>query len=97
MTKADANRKMHDLINQDPTNTFCEGAGRLYNDGWHVKCTRGRYKGIQCGGGTHELVWSSFQYKSRRSLTSRLGLSRSGRTESRLEHQPFHDTSKNGF
>merc|ERR1712018_694477 len=72
MTIADAYRKMHDLIKQDPRNTFCEAAGS-YNEGhlWHVKCTRRSYKGIECGGGTHELVWSKYKYKSTYALTKR--------------------------
>merc|ERR1712115_715212 len=61
LSETSANKKMNAAIEEDPGNTICEKAWWfLY--GWTIKCTREPFNGIDCGSGTHVLVFNREYY-----------------------------------
>ena len=55
-----ADKKIAELIKEDPVNTLCEKTWWLrapWQDPYAVKCTRGTFEGIDCDNFKHEMIF----------------------------------------
>ena len=71
-----ADRKIADLIKEDPANTLCEKTWWLrapWQDPYAVKCTRRTFEGIDCDNFKHEIFFD-VNYKAIDQLASQLKL-----------------------